>query len=106
MLGSRNQIDKLLNENNVDALVGLAWSPAWEINHDGGDDEAIGKQSFWANGGRAAMAGYPNIIVPLDLVDGLPIGMSFIGTAWDEKKLIEFAYAFEKLNNFNPTPDF
>jgi len=106
VLGSRNQIDKLLNENNVDALVGLAWSPAWEINHDGGDDEAIGKQSFWANGGRAAMAGYPNIIVPLDLVDGLPIGMSFIGTAWDEKKLIEFAYAFEKLNNFNPTPDF
>ena len=106
VLGSRNQIDKLLNENNVDALVGLAWSPAWEINHDGGDDEAIGKQRFWANGGRAAMAGYPNIIVPLDLVDGLPIGMSFIGTAWDEKKLIAFAYAFEKLNNFNPTPDF
>ena len=106
MLDSRNQINKLLNENNVDALVGLSWSPAWEINHDGGDDEAIGKQRFWANGGRAAMAGYPNVIVPLDFIDGLPIGMSFIGTAWDEKKLIEFAYAFEKLNNFIPTPDF
>ena len=52
------------------------------------------------------MAGYPNVIVPLDFIDGLPIGMSFIGTAWDEKKLIEFAYAFEKLNNFIPTPDF
>tara|TARA_B100001245_G_scaffold8114_1_gene5633 strand:+ start:68 stop:1111 length:1044 start_codon:yes stop_codon:yes gene_type:complete len=106
VLDSRNQINKLLNENNVDALVGLSWSPAWEINHDGGDDEAIGKQKFWANGGRAAMAGYPNVIVPLDFIDGLPIGMSFIGTAWDEKKLIEFAYAFEKLNNFIPTPDF
>jgi len=106
VLDSRNQIDKLINENNVDALVGLSWSPAWEINHDGGDDEAIGKQRFWVNGGRAAMAGYPNVIVPLDLIDGLPIGISFIGTAWDEKKLIEFAYAFEKLNNFIPTPDF
>ena len=104
VLDSRNQIDKLINENNVDALVGLSWSPAWEINHDGGDDEAIGKQRFWANGGRAAMAGYPNVIVPLDLVDGLPIGMSFIGTAWEEKKLIQFAYAFEKINGFFPKP--
>jgi len=105
VLDSRNQIDKLINENNVDALVGLSWSPAWEINHDGGDDEAIGKQRFWVNGGRAAMAGYPNVIVPLDFVDGLPIGMSFIGKAWEEKKLINFAYAFEKINNFFPTPE-
>ena len=104
VLDSRNQIDKLINENNVDALVGLSWSPAWEINHDGGDDEAIAKQRFWVNGGRAAMAGYPNVIVPLDLVDGLPIGMSFIGTAWEEKKLIQFAYAFEKINGFFPKP--
>ena len=105
VLDSRNQIDKLINENNVDALVGLSWSPAWEINHDGGDDEAIEKQRFWVNGGRAAMAGYPNVIVPLDFVDGLPIGMSFIGKAWEEKKLINFAYAFEKINNFFPTPE-
>ena len=104
VLDSRNQIDKLINENNVDALVGLSWSPAWEINHDGGDDEAITKQRFWVNGGRAAMAGYPNVIVPLDLVEGLPIGMSFIGTAWEEKKLIQFAYAFEKINGFFPKP--
>ena len=105
VLDSRNQIDKLINENNVDALVGLSWSPAWEINHDGGDDEAIWKERFWVNGGRAAMAGYPNVIVPLDFVDGLPIGMSFIGKAWEEKKLINFAYAFEKINNFFPTPE-
>ena len=52
------------------------------------------------------MAGYPNVIVPLDLVEGLPIGMSFIGTAWEEKKLIEFAYAFEKINGFFPKPKF
>ena len=50
--------------------------------------------------------GYPNVIVPLDLVDGLPIGMSFIGTAWEEKKLIQFAYAFEKINGFFPKPKF
>jgi Asp-tRNA(Asn)/Glu-tRNA(Gln) amidotransferase A subunit family amidase len=50
------------------------------------------------------MAGYPHITVPLDYIDGLPIGMSFIGTAWSDKQLIEYAYSFEELNNFNPKP--
>jgi len=104
IIDTRNGIDKLLEENNVDALVGLSWSPAWAINHDGGDDEAIAAYRFWVNGSYAAMAGYPHITVPLDYIDGLPIGMSFIGTAWSDKKLIEYAYSFEQLNNFNPKP--
>ena len=104
IINTRNDIDKLLEENNVDALVGLSWSPAWAINHDGGDDEAIAAYRFWVNGSYAAMAGYPHVTVPLDYIDGLPIGMSFIGTAWSDKQLIEYAHSFEQLNNFNPTP--
>ena len=104
ILDTRNGIDSLLKENNVEALVGLSWSPAWSINHDGGDDEAIAAYRFWVNGSYAAMAGYPHITVPLDYVDNLPIGMSFIGTAWSDKQLIEFAYSFEQLNNFKPVP--
>jgi len=104
ILNTRNGIDNLLQENNVDALVGLSWSPAWAINHDGGDDEAIAAYRFWVNGSYAAMAGYPHVTVPLDYIDGLPIGMSFIGTAWSDKQLIEYAHSFEQLNNFNPTP--
>lgn len=106
VLQSRSDIDTLLVRNNVDALVGLSWGPAWEINHDGGDDEAIAKQRFWVNGSYAAMAGYPNVIVPLSFIEGMPVGMSFIGTAWDDKNLIEFAYAFEQLNNFLPKPEY
>ena len=104
IIDTRNGIDQLLEENNIDALVGLSWSPAWAINHDGGDDEAIAAYRFWVNGSYAAMAGYPHITVPLDYIDGLPIGMSFIGTAWSDKQLIEYAYSFEELNNFNPKP--
>lgn len=104
ILDTRNGIDSLLEENNVDALVGLSWSPAWAINHDGGDDEAIAAYRFWVNGSYAAMAGYPHVTVPLDYIDGLPIGMSFIGTAWSDKQLIEYAHSFEQLNDFNPTP--
>jgi len=104
IIDTRNGIDQLLEDNNIDALVGLSWSPAWAINHDGGDDEAIAAYRFWVNGSYAAMAGYPHITVPLDYIDGLPIGMSFIGTAWSDKQLIEYAHSFEELNNFNPKP--
>ena len=49
----------------------------------------------------AASSGYPHITIPFDLVDGLPVGISFISTAWDDKSIIEMAYAFEQENKFN-----
>ena len=36
----------------------------------------------------AAVAGYPSITVPAGYVHGLPVGISFIGRAWSERKLI------------------
>ena len=98
---SRNYIDGLLNDYNLDALVGLTSGPAWLINYDGGDEHAIEDQRSWGNGGFAAMSGYPHITIPFDLVDGLPIGISFISTAWDDKSIIEMAYSFEQENEFN-----
>jgi amidase len=44
----------------------------------------------------AAVAGYASITVPAGDVVGLPIGISFIGTAFSDAKLIQFAYAFEQ----------
>ena len=98
---SRNYIDSLLNEYNLDTLVGLTRGPAWLINYDGGDEQAIENQRSWGNGGFAAMSGYPHITIPFSLVDGLPVGISFISTAWDDKSIIEMAYAFEQENGFN-----
>ena len=103
VLQTRDEIDSFIKEYNIEALVGLSWSPAWAINHDGGDDEAIAEYKFWVNGSFAAMAGYPHITIPFEYVDNLPIGMSFIGSKWDDKKLIEFAYAAEQLIKFKPT---
>lgn len=103
VLQTRDEIDSFIKEYNIEALVGLSWSPAWAINHDGGDDEAIAEYKFWVNGSFAAMAGYPHITIPFEYVDNLPIGMSFIGSKWDDKKLIEFAYAAEQLIQFKPT---
>ena len=105
VLQTRDEIDSFIKEYNIEALVGLSWSPAWAINHDGGDDEAIAEYKFWVNGSFAAMAGYPHITIPFEYVDNLPIGMSFIGSKWDDKKLIEFAYAAEQLIKFKPIPN-
>ena len=106
VLASRQDIDQILIDHDLDALVGLSRGPAWEIDHGRGDRVAIEKQKSWSSGSFAAMAGYPNVIIPLGMVDNLPVGMSFIGTAWSDRRLIDYAYAFEQANNFLPRPKF
>ena len=71
VLSSRQQIDMLLSKYDLDALVGLSRGPAWSINHSEGDRKAIQDQRSWSVGSFAAMAGYPNVIIPLDVIDGL-----------------------------------
>ena len=105
VLQTRDEIDSFIKKYDIEALVGLSWSPAWAINYEGGDDEAIAEYKFWVNGSYAAMAGYPHVTIPFEYVDNLPIGMSFIGSKWDDKKLIEFAYAAEQLIQFKPSPN-
>jgi Asp-tRNA(Asn)/Glu-tRNA(Gln) amidotransferase A subunit family amidase len=56
------------------------------------------EQRSWGNGGFAAIAGYPHITLPLDKVEGLPVGVSFIGTKWSDKSLLEYAASFERAN--------
>ena len=104
VLDSRQQIDKVLSMNDLDALVGLSRGPAWNINHSEGDRKAIQEQRSWSVGSFAAMAGYPNVIIPLDVIDGLPVGLSFIGTKWSDKSLIQYAFSFEQSNGFDYKP--
>ena len=54
----------------------------------------------------AAVAGYPNINVPLGFVSGLPVGISFFGRAYSEPTLIRIAYAFERATRFRRAPQF
>ena len=97
---SKARIDTVLEEESIIALVGLTRNPAWIINYKTGDNFENG----WSNGSISAIAGYPHITIPLDFVDGLPTGVSFMGTAWDEVNLLNIAYSFEQENNFFPRP--
>jgi amidase len=53
----------------------------------------------------AAVAGYPHITVPMGMVQGLPIGLSFYGGAYTEPELIRIAYAYELVSKKRVAPE-
>ncbi|MAL19239.1 MAG: amidase [Balneola sp.] len=93
-------IDKVMDENNLDAIIGPTGGPAWKTDLTNGDNFAVSSSS------PAARSGYPNITVPMGYIDGLPVGISFFGRAWSEPQLLEIAYAFEQATNVRKAPQF
>ncbi len=52
-----------------------------------------------------AKAGYPSIIVPAGYNQkGQPVGITFLGSAWSEARLLEIAYAFEQATKARVAP--
>ena len=96
---SQSAIDGLLAEHNLDALISPTNGPAWLIDHVNGDSFGIGSSSL------AAISGYPSITVPAGFVSGLPVGLTFVSKAWNEKQLIEIAYAFEQTTGVRKPPE-
>ena len=86
---ARDGLDAALTEFNLDAVIALTGHPAWLTDH------VLGDYHGWGTSGPAAVSGYPSITVPAGLVSGLPVGISFIGPAWSEPRLIGLAHAFE-----------
>ena len=98
--GARKKgIDATLGEHKLDAIIAPTGSPAWPTDWINGDHFTGGSSS------PAAVAGYPAITVPAGFVDQLPVGITFMGTAWSEPVLIRLAYAYEQksLNRKAPT---
>ncbi len=53
----------------------------------------------------ANLTGFPDLIVPAGFSDNrLPIGISFLGAAWSEPRLIALGYAFEQLTKARRRP--
>jgi amidase len=92
-------LDKVLKENNLDAIIAPTGSPAWYTDWVNGDSFQLGSSS------PAAQAGYPNITVPMGFIGDLPVGMSIFGAAWSEPVLIEIAYSYEQGTMHRKAPD-
>jgi amidase len=99
-LTRREGIDAALRKHKVDALIVPSGGPAWLIDLVDGDSNNWDMEST----SPAAVAGYPHITVPAGFIFGLPIGLSFFSTAWQEPDLIKFAYAFEQATQYRRQP--
>jgi amidase len=96
-------IDAVMKEHELDAIVCPSGGPAWMIdliNGDGGRSWDMDSTSY------AAVAGYPHITVPAGYIFGLPVGISFFASAWQEPTLLKLAYAFEQATQVRVPPQF
>jgi amidase len=99
-LSRQEGIDAVMDQHKLDALVAPTGAPPWKIDPVNGD-HIIGLSSQ-----TAALAGYPLISVPAGWVQGLPVGITFMGRAWSEPTLIKLAYAYEQASLARRAPQF
>ncbi|MDH3733880.1 MAG: amidase [Gemmatimonadota bacterium] len=94
-------IDRLVAQYDLDAIVAPTRDLPWPTDHIKGD-----RLDGGSSAGPAAIAGYPDITVPMGFFKGLPAGISFFGPAWTEPALLRIAYAFEQATNHRRAPTF
>jgi amidase len=103
-----NGIDAAISQFKLDAVVSATDNPAWAT------DLLYGDHFIFGTSGLAAGPGYPIVQVPAGMVFGVPLGISFFGTAFSEQTLIKLASGFEattqvrakNLPTFSPTVPF
>jgi amidase len=91
-------LDAVLTQNKLDAIVAPTGGPAWLTDCVVGDHFGGGSST------PAAVAGYPAITVPCGQSFGLPVGITFMGAAWSEPKLLRLAYAYEQATRWRKPP--
>ena len=84
-----NGIDAAISQFALDAVVSATDNPAWAT------DLLYGDHFIFGTSGLAAPPGYPIVQVPAGMVFGIPLGISFFGTAFSEPTLIKLASGFE-----------
>ncbi|HEX5633380.1 MAG TPA: amidase family protein, partial [Gemmatimonadales bacterium] len=91
-------LDRVFAAHRLDALVAPTGGPAWTTDLVTGDHFLGGSSTL------CAVAGYPSLTVPAGTVRGLPVGISFMGRAWSEGRLLALGYAFEQVTKARRAP--
>ncbi|ATL32742.1 amidase [Streptomyces formicae] len=93
-------IDAVLRRFRLDALVMPTTGPPAKIDLIRGDSYGGGSST------PAALAGYPAVSVPAGFASGLPVGLTFMGTAWSEPVLLRLAHAYEEASRVRRPPTY
>jgi amidase len=93
-------IDAALSQFSLDAVVAPTDTPGWTT------DLLLADHFIFASSGLAGGPGYPIVQVPAGNVNGMPMGISFLGTAFSEPTLIRLASGFEAVTHARILPTF
>jgi amidase len=103
----QDAIDKVMADNDLDAIIALTNGPAWPTNDNPAEGDLDGHfEYFVGSSNAAAQSGYADITVPAGYIAGLPIGITFIGGRWAEPDLLGFAYDYEQATGVRVPPQF
>jgi amidase len=94
----RDGLDALLREHDLDALVSPSYPPAMPIDLVNPESQEGSCTT------PTAIAGYPLLTVPSGLAAGLPVAVSFWGTAGSEATLVEIGHGYEQARNRDTGP--
>ena len=98
----RGFIDGILESKKLDAIV-YPTSPRRPSRIDA-DSSSRGTRSV-SPIRLANLTGFPDLVVPAGFTgNGLPVGISFLGTAFSEPKLLALGYAFEQVTKARRLP--
>ena len=95
-------IDGILESKKLDAIV-YPTSPRRPSRIDA--DSSSGGTRGVSPIRLANLTGFPDLVVPAGFTgNGLPVGISFLGTAFSEPKLLALGYAFEQVTKARRLP--
>jgi amidase len=93
-------LDRMFAAAQVEAIVSETESPAAVV------DPVDGTNYLGSASTLPAVAGYPHLTVPMGQVAGLPVGLSFIGPAWSDARILALGYAYEQASHAARPPTF
>lgn len=93
-------LDRMFAQGQVEAIVAETGGPSAVIDLLDGDHFTGAPTTL------PAVAGYPHLTVPMGQVGGMPVGLSLIGPAWSDARILSLGYAFEQLGPRPAPPRF
>ncbi|RZF63166.1 amidase [Sphingomonas populi] len=100
-LAGKEGIDAMLAQANATLIVAPTYGLPWlsdTVSGDGGEGPSASQ--------LPAVAGYPHLTVPMGLVKGLPVGLSFIATALGDQTVLDAGYVYEQASHARVAPHY